>query len=197
MWRDWPETPWDAANVLCEGPSILDLDPTELLLGPIIAVNHALAVEAPVDFWATSDSPRTLWAWSERHRRSGLRYFTTDQNVGAWQELLGDEVTSVYSGDPTQMGLDEKTQAPVILPTLFPVLAWLLRLGVKDVRLFGVDMSGTASPIHSSEAWSPVSDEGHRWRWRVERVLLAHFTRLYRAKGARIERWNPRSRPSR
>jgi hypothetical protein len=195
LWRNWPEESWPVANVLCEGPSILALNPTELLLGPVIAINHALATPTPVDFWATSDNPQNLWAWSEPHRRRGLRYFTTDQALSVYDELLGDEIRRVYSTHMTVMDEGgEGSRGITILPTIVTVLAWLDGLGVQEVRLFGCDMTGRHSPLHSSQAFALEADDAHAWRWRIERALLAHAIRRDRQRGARIERWKP-SRP--
>ena len=191
IWTDWPETRWDMANVLLEGPSIRGFNPTELLIGPVIAVNHALSLPAPVDFWATTDNPARLWAWSEPHRRENLRYFTTDQNVGVFSELLPEHYTDVYSQPFTEMWKDDGK--PIILPTIIPVLSWLLLVGVKYVRLFGCDMWGSNSPLHSSEPWSE-EDPNHSARWKVERTLLSHAMREYRLRGARIERWPKEAR---
>jgi hypothetical protein len=191
LWRDWPEDPWPAANVLCEGPSILALEPTALLLGPVIAINHALATPTPVDFWATSDNPQNLWEWSRPHRRAALRYFTTDQAVSVYSDLLGDEIDRVYSTHMTVMHSGGEERGITILPTIIPVLGWLNGLGVMDVRLFGCDMKGKHSPLHSSEEWVPEADDAHAWRWKIERALLAHAIRLFRERGARIERWKP------
>lgn len=193
----WPEVSWPFANVLCEGPSILAFDPADLLKGPIIAVNRAIALRtAQAHFWATTDDPRHLWAWSEPYRPRGLRYFTTDQNLGVWQELLQEDITRVYSTEMTEMGLDDDIGRPMTLPTLMPLLAWLLRLGIKRVRLFGVDMLGVGASIDGPgyEPWEEKPDRKWDSRWLVERVLLSHVIRAYRAKGARCERWEPARR---
>lgn len=183
---------WPVANVLCEGPSIQEIDPEALLLGPTVAVNHALSVPGvKVDFWATSDDPRNLWSWSEKHRKPGLRYFSTDQNAGVWMLLLGKEIERLYSVVMTQIERDQNG-IMVILPTIVPVLAWLLRLGVKRIRVFGADMAGMGSPLVSE--WKHDPDWKWRSRWDVERVLFAHIARTARERGARIERWHPQSK---
>lgn len=183
---------WPVANVLCEGPSISDIDPDALLLGPTVAVNRALAVpDIKKDFWATSDDPRALWSWSEEHRKPGLRFFSTDQNAGVWMLLLGEEIRRLYSVHMTAMAHDENG-AMVILPTVVPVLAWLLRLGVKRIRVFGADMRGMGSPLLGD--WKHDPDWKWRSRWDVERVLFAHIARTARERGARIERWHPQSK---
>ena len=179
-------------NVLCEGPSILGFAPEDLLIGPTIAINRAIALRtAPVDFWATTDNPHHLWEWSLPHRPERLRYFTTDQNLAVWHKLLGaDGIRRVYTAEMTDMGLESDTGLPMTLPTLMPVCAWLLRLGCKRVRLFGCDMRGSGSPM--SGDWAASEDRNWGSRWRAERVLLSHVFHLYRAHGARIERWAPR-----
>jgi len=189
----WPEVRWPVANILCEGPSIRDLDPRRLRLGPTIAVNRAIATpNVPIDFWATSDDPRLLWAWAEPFRHKKLRYFSTDQNVGIWLDLLGANLPKLYSVHMTPMGRDEKGLA-VILPTVLPVLGWLLRCGVTKVRIFGADMLGMGSPI--SGDWKSNPDAEWHGRWIIERTLFSHAARTYRARGSRIERWSPAKNP--
>lgn len=182
--------PWPVANVLCEGPSIEKIDPDALLLGPTVAVNHALSVPGVrVDFWATSDDPMNLWEWSEKHRTAGLRYFSTDQNAHIWYGVLGDRISRLlYSVHMTTMGRDENGML-IILPTVIPLLAWLLRIGCKRIRVFGADMCGQGSPLVSE--WKQDPDRHWRSRWAVERVLFAHAVRTARGMGARIERWKP------
>lgn len=190
----WPEVRWPVANVICEGPSIEDFDPSALLLGPTVAVNRAIAIEAArPDFWATSDDPRALWGWSEPYRKPGLRYFSTDQNAHIWVEMLPD-FNLFYSVHMTPMGRDDNGML-VILPTILPVLAWLMRLGVKRVRVFGADMRGMGTPLIGD--WKHDPDRDWKSRWAVERVLFAHMARTARERGARIERWRPaRTSPS-
>ncbi len=163
----------------------MGFDEEELLFGPTVAVNHALSIRAPIDFWATSDNPNRLWPWSKPHRHRALRYFTTDQNIGVYSQLIRD-VTKVYSVQFTEMWKDDGM--PIILPTIIPLLSWLLQLGVSEVRLFGCDMRGMNSPIHSSEPFGE-EEPNHTSRWKVERVLLSHAMRRYRAEGATIQRF--------
>lgn len=193
----WPERRWPCVNVLCEGPSILEFDSRDLLLGPVVAINHALSVPAKAHVWATTDVPRNLWEWSTPYRRQGLRFLTVDTALaavaGAWNVTASEEELSrVYAVEPTEMFTDAQG-IPVILPTLMPTLAWLLKLEVKRVRIFGCDMSGEFGPL-SQNAYVSEEGMGWTWRWNVERVLLSHMMRLYRAHGARIERWKPLAR---
>jgi hypothetical protein len=46
------------------------------------------------------------------------------------------------------------------------------------------------SGTHFLADWSDDADEGYQLRWAVEREMLAHSVRFYRAKGARISRWD-------
>lgn len=197
----WPEVTWPYVNVLCEGPSIKQFSRSDLLKGPVVAVNRTICLQnAQAHLWATTDDPRHLWTWSEPHRREGLRYFTTDTNLLMWQQILGEDIKKVYSTPMTDMGQDDADGKIMTLPTLIPLLCWLLRVGSKRVRLFGCDMFGFGGSVEGPghEEWSEKSDRHWDSRWLIERVLLAHVSRLYRANGARVERWNPlRSSPSR
>lgn len=197
MFPSWPEEPQKAVNVLCEGPSVLEIRKADLLPGPIVAVNHALSLDGlqglQVDLWATSDHPETLRQWSLPFRRPGLRYWTTDPNLHLW--AIQEEIVSqglLYSVDETVMEHLESGQMTV-LPTLFPLLAWLQRVGTERIRLFGVDMEGSGSPIgHEpwvSEAECSTWNTVWGWRWGVERTLLAHSIRALRARGVVCERW--------
>lgn len=185
----WPEVPWPVINVLVEGPSIKRFDREDLLYGPTIAVNHALSIPGlDADFWATTDNPMNLWQWSLPFRTEELRFFTTDQNVGVWHELLGKTgIRRVYSHHLTQMGLETPDGMPIILPTLIALLGWLSRQKVRRVRLFGCDMKGKGSPL--SGGWAAKADPNWESRWKVERILLAYTMRAYRTSGMRIERW--------
>lgn len=190
LWPSWPEKPWPEANLLLEGPSILWMQERHLLFGPTVAVNHAISRRVPIDFWATSDHPDKLWEWSKPHRHEDLRYFTTgDKYLLKLLDLVGTE--RVYAREATVIGKDHDRNANILIPTIIPTLAWLLACGVKRVRLFGCDMQGTHSPLHMSLDFREGDSGG---RWVVERVLLSHAIRQYRAAGARIERWNRRPR---
>lgn len=174
-------------NLLLEGPSILWAQERDLLFGPVVAVNHAICLDVPIDFWATSDNPNKLWEWSEPYRTPDLRFFTAgDKNLLLMLDLVEDS-QRVYGRGETVIGTDHEKRGNIILPTVIPVLAWLLACGAHRVRLFGCDMRGTHSPLHMSLEFT--EDDPHS-RWIVERSLLAHAYRQYRAQGARIERWN-------
>jgi hypothetical protein len=193
----WPESPEGSVNVLCEGPSLALLEPANLLHGPVVAVNRALAVssEVPIDCWATVDQPSNLWEWARPHLGADQALFTVYNHVGFWEDAIGhDGINSrLYAWPPTFMGPTETDEGfhddrgrPPLVPTLFHVLAWLSSLvGTKRVRLFGCDMRGSGS----GESFSEAMDMGWVFRWRVERRMLALSTRHCRARGQRIERW--------
>lgn len=187
----WPERPEEVVTVVCEGPSA-HWNQKKLrrhAKGPVVAVNRAIAYPLPVDFWATADDPNKLWEWSQDYLHERTRFFTTHTSLLAWKGLLPD-IQRVYHWHSSEMREDyledENGQYPLI-PTLFSVLAWLLHLGVKEVRLIGSDFMGSGTPFLDS--WKPLADEDYQARWRVERLYLAHSMKHYRAKGARITRW--------
>jgi hypothetical protein len=161
----------------------------------VVAVNRAIqfADVIPFDCWATLDDPRHLWSWAQPHLHPRAKLFSSDgaPNILFWRDLLGDEqIQRLYTATPTYMDeLKDSEGYPPMLPTLFHVLAWLLRLGVKRVRLVGCDMRGTGSPIAAE--WREAEVDGWDYRWEIERELLRLSERKYRAAGARIERWNP------
>jgi len=187
----WPERPEPVATVICEGPSAHGGRQHLLahLAGPVVAVNRAIAYSTttPIDFWATTDDPRMLWDDYSPLLHEGTRIFSTVNNLLIWKDL-GVDIGRVYHWPATYMTefATEEESGPLI-PTLFPVLAWLLRQGTKEVRLLGADMIGSGTPGIDYE---PVADEGHEMRWAVERAMLAACMRKYRLTGARIRRWN-------
>ena len=198
---DFPETRYEAATVICEGPSACQASPealrAALLDGPVMAVNRALAFSGavPVDVWATMDDPRFLWTDYQESLHPAAKLFSGHDvpNIWIWREILGEECggrlytrTPAYMEDMAEFTDDGK--APMA-PTIFHALAWLLQVGVKRVRLVGCDMAGRGSPIGLE--WDPIPDLAHELRWNVERGMLALSMKHYRARGARIERWKP------
>lgn len=186
----WPERPQAVATVICEGPSAA-ARPEALARaakGPVVAVNHAIGFSdrVPIDFWATTDDPRNLWGDYQEALHEETRLFSTENQLLVWRDLL-PSIGRVYHWHGTAMKEYAVGSEPApAIPTVFPVLAWLLSVGVREVRLLGCDMRGSGTPgINFTEE----EDEGHGLRWAVERTLLALSMKQYRAKGARIIRW--------
>lgn len=192
----WPERRLERVTVVCEGPSALRASPADLhaaaLDGPIVAVNRAIAFSdvLPIDVWATTDDPRNLWEWAQPHLHDETKLLSVEDKVIVWQKLLPD-FSRLYAWHPSSMdaeGLQDEHGLHPLVPSLFPVLAWLLHVGARDVRLLGVDMVGSGTPF--LDDYSDDADEGYQIRWAVEREMLAHTARHYRARGARITRWD-------
>ena len=201
--KTWPEAPQDAANVLCEGPSVLGASRSDLLPGPVLAVNRAIALSEtfPIDFWASSDDPRNLWEWAKPYFPSGCKILSVDNNIPVWHRLLGHRTTNrkLYAPDPTFMDRVDETnegyigsdgKAPLV-PTVMHAIGWLYRLGVKRVRLFGCDMRGEGSPL-GSIPWQEAESDGTKFRWGVERTMLGLSMKGYRKTDQRLERWKER-----
>lgn len=158
-------------------------------------MNRAIAFSAivPFDAWATLDDPNHLWEWAKPSLHPRTKLFSSDgaPNILFWRDILGDAgLGRLYTRQPTYMDeLADYTDSgePPMVPTLFHVLAWLLQVGVKRVRLVGCDMDGSGSPI--GPTWSSTTDEGHKYRWQVEREFLKFSEKHYRSRQARIERW--------
>lgn len=92
--------------MLCEGPSLLGARQSDLLPGPVIAINHALAVSyrLPVDFWASVDSPKNLWEWAQPHLHPETKLFSTVNNVLIWHEVLQDSIVPrLYAPDDERL----------------------------------------------------------------------------------------------
>ncbi len=198
---DFPEKVYRQATIVCEGPGACEASPLELaqalLDGPVIAVNRAIALSdrIPIDFWAMMDEPKMLWDWGIEQAHASVKFLSGDDypNIWLWRELLGEDCGGrLYVRSPTYMeALAEVSVdgAAPMMPTLFHVFAWLLQVGVKDVRLIGCDMRGQGSPL--SPEWSPIEDEAHQLRWGIERFMVARSIKEYRKRGARLKRWHP------
>jgi hypothetical protein len=197
----WPGKAHRHVNVLLEGPSIRELDVNDLMDGPVVAVNRAILLSdrIPIDCWATVDQPSNLWGTCKEHLHPETTLFTSGNNLSMWEDLIGDEVYQrMYSWNPTYMGAtDDDPEGffdcdgrPPLMPTIFHVLPWLSFLeGTEHVRLFGCDMRGAGAALGDQE---PFTEEGHagwKFRWDVERRMLALSTKKFRERGQRIDRW--------
>jgi hypothetical protein len=196
---DWPETAYPTATVVCEGPGACFASPRELnqalLPGPVIAVNRAIKLSdrIPIDMWALMDDPKPLWEFAGDAIHPEVKFLSGNDmpNIWHWRELLGEDCAGrLYAKEPTYMenlaAVTVDGMAPM-LSTIFHVLAWLLKVRARHVRLIGCDMRGAGSPL--AGRWNADDDEDFKFRWEIERVLLAHCVRQYRARGARLERW--------
>lgn len=158
-----------------------------------MAINRAIQFSdtVPIDFWATTDDPRNLWTDYQECLHPTTRLFSTRNNLMVWNSLLPD-IQRLYHWEPTFMeDLVVGDELAPLIPTLFPVLAWILRQGTKEVVLLGADMIGSGTP---GIDFRPVADDGHEYRWLVERRMLALSMRRYKAQGSRIVRWS-KSKP--
>lgn len=197
--RTWPEKPQETVTVICEGPSAyFEREALRRAVrasaGPVVAVNRAIALscDVPIDMWATTDDPeKGNWDTHSNYMPDGCKLFSVECNLLQWERVLGGEWGKLYLWHNSYMDelADAEEPCPPLVPTLFPLLAWLLSQGVKDLRLIGCDMKGTHSPF-IMEHYDHRADRGHELRWIIEREMLAHSIRHYRAKGARITRWN-------
>ena len=188
-------------NVLCEGPGVLEASQADLLPGPVVAVNRAIALSGvfPIDCWATVDDPRNLWEWSKPYRPRGLKLFTTENTLPIWHKLIGVRGVNrkLYAPSPVFMeyvpetgeGYIGEDGKPPMLPTVIHLLGWLKKVGARRVRLFGCDMEGDGSPLDGS-TYTEQASEGSKFRWQVERALIALCMKMYRKDGSRLERWN-------
>ena len=195
----WPKVPEEVVTVVCEGPSA-HWNQKKLKAyakGPIVAVNRAIAYPLPFDFWAQADEPTKLWDWGQDYLHERTRFFTTHVSLLSWSKLIPD-IKRVYHWEASEMKEDyledENGHFPLV-PTLFHVLAWLLFLKVKEVRLIGADFMGSGTPF-IPESWAPMANPDYENRWAIERLYLARSIDHYRAKGARIKRWQ-KSKPVR
>lgn len=198
--KGWPGRHERLVNVLVEGPSISLVKPSDMLKGPVVAINHALALSRsiPIDCWATVDKPTNLWKWSKPHLPKEAILLTTENNIMFWSDLIGPNGVDkrLYAHPPTYMAgngddpafLDDEGR-PALLPTIFHVLGWLYSLrGLEEVRIFGCDMRGANSDL-SFRPWTDDESGGWDFRWAVERKLLALSFKHFRSSGKRITRW--------
>lgn len=186
-------------NVLCAGPSSPYVRSTDLIDGPLIAINRAIRTSLPVWCWAAIDDPVLLYPWwPEVFARRDMWYFTLD--AWLWRlERLGVCLERCFSAEPVYLAFPDQRGEVILLedrrgrrgslPTITKVLGWLTaRLGAREIRVLGCDMHGEGS-IWSADT-HPVrpSRQADLDRWEMERFMLARCIRIARGMGTRIYR---------
>ena len=197
-----PEFP--CANVIADGPSAQDVQLTDLLPGPTIAINCAIKMREtlPITIWASVDTPDNLWEPMQPWIDDELLIFTTPNNIGSWQVKI--DILRIFTIDTSPYledalvaaGIDLKgrtirdaNNAKLIMSSIICVFAWLLKMGCPHVRVFGADMKGQNSPFHPYCPWIPEDDKASALRWFGERALFAESIRNFRKEHMRLERW--------
>jgi hypothetical protein len=190
-----PDGEWPFANVLADGPSVLQVQEDDLLPGPTIAINCAIRMQpfVPVDVWASVDSPDLLWDAVEGHFQPEMDVLTTANNLLAWERHV--ELPRILAVEPIYLSKDgvesrDERGRKILMPTMIFVLAYLVKYrNVQHVRVFGADMQGINGPLHPFLPFDPVNDEHHDQRWGAERIAFAEATRIFRAEGRQLERF--------
>lgn len=194
-----PDGPWKTANILADGPSVLQVRDEHLLPGPCIALNCAIRLQPfiRIDVWASVDSPANLWDAVNGHFKDHMDVLTVGNNVLAWEERIAIErilaLEPVYLTDNGEIDgefmLDPKGRR-ILMPTITFTLAYLFKYRqTQHVRIFGADMKGVNGPLHPYFAFDEEDDRDSRMRWTGERLVLAASMRLFRNDGRRAERY--------
>lgn len=186
--------PWETANILADGPSVLHVREQHLLPGPTIAVNCALKMEpfVPVDVWAVVDAPDLLWDVMQGHFQDHMDLLTTGNNMLAWESRL--PVKRILAVEPIYLAKDGVQEVDdrgrkILMPTITFTLAYLFKYRkTEHVRVFGADMKGENGPLHPFLPFLEEDTPLSRMRWVAERIAFAQAMRLYRADGRRLER---------
>lgn len=187
-----------AYNVLCPGPSAPSIRQQDLLDGPTVAINAAIATDLPVWCWAMTDNPYNLYeSFPQAYQRRDLWFFTLDCWLWHW-ERLGVEVTRLFSVEAIQIMLPDANgeMRPVLsrrghrggMPTIIKVLGWLVScLGAREIKILGADMHGKGSPWTPYCRWQPSPQEDSD-RWELERFLVSRAIRKAREFGCTVYR---------
>lgn len=188
--------PWETANVLADGPSILKVRERQLLPGPTIAVNCAIRMEPwlPIDVWAVVDAPSVLWDAVNGHFKDHMDILTTGNNLVAWERRVPLQrilaVEPIYISEAGVDVIDAKGRK-ILMPTLIFTLAYLFKYRKSEhVRVFGADMKGENGPLHPFLPFREKDTDHSRMRWIAERVAFAQCIRWYRKEGRRLERYS-------
>ena len=190
-----PEGDWPFANVLADGPSVLETREEDLLPGPVVAINCSLRMSSflPIDVWASVDAPSHLWDAVNGHLGEDVDILSTGNNVQAWADRV--DVGRLLIVEPTYLEeegtfLRDERGRKLMMPTIIYVLGYLRKYrNSSHVRIFGADMQGTNGPLHPFLPFEYANDEAATMRWDMERKILARATRLYREEGRRVERY--------
>ena len=190
-----PDGPWETANVLADGPSVLKVRDRDLLPGPTIAVNCALRMQpfVRVDAWAVVDAPVVLWDAVREHFKPHMDILTTGNNLESWEKRV--DLTRILAVEPiyiSEAGVEviDARGRKILMPTITFALAYLFKYReARHVRVFGADMRGEHGPLHPFLRFSEEDTQTSRQRWIAERVAFAQCIRWYRGEGRRLERY--------
>lgn len=190
----------NAVTILSPGPSLNQFDPErDLLPGPVVAINTAMAVYPQADVWLVHSTMAALvnrleeygqtwdllapgevwapscWDWEEKNKP-----YLADRRFAGWpmgQDVFGASI------------LRWETKAHWSSVPALCAAGMAIFKGVEHVRLIGLDMKGTGyggldgGPLD----WRADEDADTRKKWRGQRTMVAQAQKECPAHGITLE----------
>lgn len=201
-----------ACNILCPGPSLDRFDPErDLVDGPVVALNGAIAVYPTADVWAIDGgnnmkrieevlneygyssslvNVREVWSmvrWDHDHGKVAEESFEGRRN------LIGDTPFFGWPRgiEPVARRIGWRSRVPwsAVGPLCPAILA--IERGVKHLRVIGADFTGSGyggidgGPFQ----WKPEEDPSTRKRWRMAKNYFGAAQKECEAQGIALERY--------
>lgn len=184
-------------NILAEGPSVLSCRTTDLLDGPVLAINRAVgalwSTELPKPaYWCAWDRPEAVitpapdygWPGIKAEDVPGVQIWCQPYWAAQWRELFP-------AHDICWIGPALREDFPIKDPckhwdgyrTINVAIGESVYRGGRFIRLFGVDMEGARGAFCSFPEPNPDL------RWRLEKMHLRFIVDEAAQNGIEIERW--------
>ncbi len=189
------------ANVFCPGPSLHKAElPSEYDGLFAISLNQAIAGPFPANVWVAQDAP---WPDGEAHEAKGAcitaaksikpQIWTYRSYVPLWKEMCPDSsvVGNPHTTDYAFRFLPWMSLSLWLHKSIMAGICRLIVLGVKEINLWGCDMSGQYDycPMTGDEIHTKITEK-EKWdaRWKNEEKLLARIQREAHKNGVEIRR---------
>ena len=189
-------------TIISAGPSMMKVTASDLLKGPVIAINRALSIRnrVPIDIWAVWDHPERLYAlgydkyvyppltiWMGPNRFQEL-YLANMGKVEepAWETNLHPRIGIRPMPFGWRKSVDEKGKARVkVVFSLIFAIEKAVSLGGQKIRILGADMEGSwRDPLTEEECIA--AEKWDRWKW--ERAQFGAIIEEAKRIGVDIER---------
>jgi len=183
-----------AWNVLAEGPSIKRLRVSDLLDGPVVAINDAVRLPVPVHYWAVIDpvsmQEGNVFARNAPHLRPPLKVWVPERRLRFWDRLeLPEGVTlEPHPRDLKATQVKGSWDQMAEQLSIFMSIAECARHGAKRIKVFGADMRGQGNAILG---WKEEERQQELDRWSNERAKFVSMVAQGAERGVKIERWVP------
>lgn len=185
------------ASLVCPGPT-LDWEKVDLDASVVVCVNSAVREAVRCDYWISADDMRAIHLEASPRALSLAPVVVADilpaargrsrHRYGAWQDWI--------KSLPPAKKLVLKTWHPprylskhCKFSMAFALCYMALRLGAKEIQVFGSPMSGVGYYDDELMPHWEKHNNPKRNRWKSERTLLSRVLRiLYREHGVRVRR---------